>query len=165
MVTKFKMPLQKFFKKQWGKYYLLCYQINKNLAVMHGEQIKGYLSLIPKIILFCKKELESTETLEHILTLLETYPKFDQFMRISKVIDFKSSLLNQEKQKLDYKKKITMFKNQLLIYQRTTSHTILSINSSRNSESFYDHILFNYYPYLVDKLWREYKVSLGVFNL
>ena len=58
-----------------------------------------------------------------------------------------------------------MFKNQLLIYQRAASHTILSINSSSDSEGFYNHILFNYYPYLVDKFWREYKVDLGVFNL
>ena len=62
----------KILKKQWVKCYLLYCQMNKNLAVVHREQIEEHLFLIPEIRLFCKKELKSTETLEHILTMLET---------------------------------------------------------------------------------------------
>ena len=131
------------------------YQLNKKLAVAHREQTEGCLSLIPEIILFCEQELESTETLQHVLTLLETWPKLDQFACISKVMDLKSSLLNQEKQKLDYEKKIAIFKNQLLICKQAASHVILSINTSGDSKGFCDCTLFSCYPRLVDKLWRE----------
>ena len=58
------------------------------------------------------------------------------------------------KQKLDYENKILQFKQNLIIYQQAASQTILSINTTGDSESFYAHVLFNYIPQLVDKIWQ-----------
>ena len=152
-------------KLQLGEYYVLCYQLNKNLAVMHGEQIEQYLQLIPNIIRFLQTKLAPTMTLSHIITLLTYYPLLDKFLRITKVIDTNSSLEEQDKQKNDYELKIIEFKNNLLIYKKAAAQTILSKNAIGDSENFYSHVLFNYYPKLIIKVWNEYKVGVGVFNL
>ena len=48
----------KLLSKLIGEYYVECYQLNKNLSVMHGEQIEQFLTLIPDIITFLQTKIE-----------------------------------------------------------------------------------------------------------
>ena len=75
-------------------------------------------------------------------------------MRISKVTDY-----NQ------YEKDIIQFKSNLINYQKAAAKTTHTNQTLGNNESFYAHVLFAYYLKLVDQLWKEYRVGIGIFTL
>ena len=96
---------------------------------------------------------------------LTAYPRIDRFMRTSKVIDIDKSQEIQNQQKLEYENDIKMFKSNLLKYQEAASKTYLSKNTMGDSENFYSHALFCYYPQLVDRIWKDHEMGVGMFNL
>ena len=95
---------------------------------------------------------------------LKVYPQIDAFLRISIAIDTKLSVEEQAKQKETYIQRISGVKFLLLCYKATES-TILRQIITGNAENFYFHILFYYFPMLVDHLWEIHQVGIGVFNL
>jgi hypothetical protein len=144
----------KILRLQLGEYYVACYETGKNLSVMHGEQIEQFLVLIPKIADFLKTELEQTRKVKALLKLLHYYPLLDSFMRISIVKD-------KDKYEID----IVSFKSNLILYQEAASETILTNHTIGDNESFYSHVLFCYYPQLIDRLWTSHNVGIGIFTL
>ena len=52
-----------------------------------------------------------------------------------------------------------------LLYQKAASDIVLTKQNIGDNESFCSHVLFCYYPYLVEKLWKEYQVGIGVLTL
>ena len=51
-----------------------------------------------------------------------------------------------------YERDIVEFNNHLMLYQEVASETILIKYIVGNNESFYSHVLFCYYPKLIDWL-------------
>ena len=144
----------KTLRLQLGEYYVTCYERDKNLSAMHGEQIEQFLILIPKIADFLKSELEQTRKVKALLKLLHYHPLLDSFVRISIVKD-----------KDKYERGIVAFKNNLVLCQEAASETILINHTIGDNESFYSHALFCYYPQLIDQLWKSYDVGIGIFTL
>jgi len=60
---------------------------------------------------------------------------------------------------------ILEFKLNLKCYQKAASQIIYTNNILGDAESFYRHVLFCYYPKLVNKIWKEYKLGVGIFTL
>ena len=50
-------------------------------------------------------------------------------------------------------------------FQKAAGDTIYTATSVGDSKTFYAHVLFCYYPYLVDKVWEKHKLGIGIFNL
>ena len=148
-----------------GEYYVECFEMGKSLAVIHGEQIEQFITLIPKVISFLEKELEDTATLQNIIQILKVYPQIDTFLCISKVIDTKLSLEEQAKQKETYIQRKTDFKFNLLLYQKAAANTILIQTITGDAENIYAYVLFCYFSILVDHLWEMHQVGIGIFNL
>ena len=132
-----------------GEHYIDCYETGKNLACMHEEQIEQFLHLVPFVAHFFSTEVEQTSISKATLDILKYYPAIDQFLRITKVVDTSSSIEIQNSQKLQCEQDITKFKSNLLNYQK----------------NFYAHALCCYYPQLVNKVWKNHGVGVGVFTL
>jgi len=152
-------------RKELSDYYVQCHDTGKSLAVMHGEQIEAFINLIPVIMNFMKESFELTSELNSIIEMLETYPLIDKFLRITKVIDTNADLKTQEEQKSNYENNFKIFKQNLIMYQKAAANTILTKNTLGDNENFYSHVLFCYYPYLIQKIWDEHKVGIGIFTL
>ena len=88
------------------------------------------------------------------MKVLYYYPLLDSFIRISTVKD-----------KDKYERDIVTFKNNLMLYQEAASETILTSYIIGDNESFYSHVLFCYYPQLIDRLWTSHNVGIGIFTL
>ena len=152
-------------KLQIGEYYIDCHDTGKSLAVMHGEQIDSFLDLIPKIADFLKVNFEPTEQLNNILHLLQYYPPIDSFLRISQVIDTNLSSENQMKQIKQYEEDFKVFKSNLLCYQKAASETFLTRQFQGDRETFCSHVLFCYYPQMIQRIWDKHKMGIGIFTL
>jgi len=121
---------------------------------MHREQIDKFIKLMPKIINFFKENLEDTSIVQHIIKLLNIYPQLDSFIQISKVTNHQL-----------YQSQIINFKHNLIQFQEAASETIYTNKSIGDSKFFYGHILFYYYPILVNQIWNKHKLGIGIFNL
>ena len=71
----------------------------------------------------------------------------------------------QQLQREKYDNEIRNFKTNLSKYQKVASVTFLSSNTTGDRECFYDYMLYNYYPYLVQRIWKDYEVGIVMFNL
>ena len=109
---------------------------------------------MPKVIKFLQTDLEETATLGYIIKLLTIYPQLDSFMRLSKVTDH-----------VAYQIQIQKFKQNLIHFQEAASKTIYTNKVIGDSEFFYGQILFCYYPILVNHIWKDHKLGIGIFTL
>ena len=141
-------------RKTIGEYYVECYETGKSLACMHGQQINDFISLMPQIISFFQQNLEESSVVNSIIQLLHYYPKIDSFIRISKVLNNNW-----------YEEQLKEFKCNLACFQKAASETMHTTTTTGDNETFYAHVLFCYYPILADRLWKEHKLGLGIFNL
>ena len=135
-------------------YYVECYETFKSLVCIHGEQINQFITLMPLIKSFIIKHLEATTTVNAIISILDTYPKIDAFLRISYVIDADA-----------YEKDIIYFNNNLKIFQKAARQIFYTNTTLGDSKTFYGYVLFCYYPILVERLWKEHRLGIGIFNL
>ena len=57
--------------------------MNKNLDILHGEEIDKFLDLMIKVIEILSTKLEPTKTTNSLIKVPKYCPKIDQLLRIS----------------------------------------------------------------------------------
>ena len=93
------------------------------------------------VIEFLKTEFEPAKTIGSMFDLVHLYEPADAFLRISKVEDKKK-----------HEKGIETFEANLSKFQEVARETALSIEKEGDSESFFAHVLYFYFPKIIKRL-------------
>ena len=97
--------------------------------------------------------------------MLETCPSINKFLRITRVIDANADLKTQEEQKVKCENDFKVFMQNLNKYQKAAVNDILTNSTLDDDKQIYSHVLFYYYPHLMQKNRDNRKASAGAFTL
>ena len=155
--------LSTILKMRWGLHYADCFDTQKSLNVLHGEQITDFLEhLIPFISHFIETNFISTNFTKNVIGLLKVSPKTSKLESTKIIIDT-----------MNYDDEIKNFEKSASLFKEHAEATILvpyegDFNDNHHqalNETFCIHCLTECMPRLACSLHKNHNVGLGIFNL
>ena len=96
-------------KCHWGNYCVDSYDSNKNLNVLHGEQVRAFiLDLTPKIVLFLRTRFVESHLLQDHTNVLLVWKEITKFIGITTTMK-----INDDDQQVLYEKRTSTSINKL----------------------------------------------------